>query len=81
MTIRKKTAKQPVVIDVTEPEVPGSEGNPVMAGQDKSFVDNVRSGSKPALDGHVGKEALRIPLLAQKSIDERRVVTLKDLPA
>ncbi len=88
LTIRKKSAKQPVVIDATEPEVPGSEGNPAMAGQGqanylslKSFVDNVRSGSKPALDGRVGKEALLIPLLAQKSIDERRVVTLKDLPA
>lgn len=88
LTLRKKNAKQPTVIDAAEPDIPGSEGNPAMAGQGqanylslKSFVDNVGNGRKPALDGRVGKEALRIPLLAQKSIDERRVVTLRDLPA
>lgn len=88
LTLRKKTAKRPTVIDATELEAPGTKDNPAMAGQGqanylsfKAFVDNVRNGSKPVLDGRVGKEALRIPLLAQKSIDERRIVTWKDLPA
>ena len=77
-----------MVINADEPDAPGTADNPAMAGQGQanylsinSFVENVRAGRKPVLDGRVGKEALRIPLLAQKSIDERRVVTLKDLPA
>jgi predicted dehydrogenase len=88
ITIRHRTSKQPVVIDATEPEAPGTRDNPAMAGQGqanylsmKSFLDNIRNETKPALDGRAGKEALRVPLLAQKSIDERRVVTPKDLPA
>lgn len=32
--IGKKRAKLPVVIDAAEREIPGSEGNPAMAGQD-----------------------------------------------
>jgi hypothetical protein len=41
----------------------------------------VRNNRKPQLDGRAGKEAIRIPLVIQKSIDERRVVLAKELPA
>ena len=88
LTLRKRTGEPPAVFDESEPDAPGTKDNPAMAGQGqanylsiKSFLENVRTGKKPELDARVGKEALRIPLLAQKSIDERRVVTLKDLPA
>jgi UDP-N-acetylglucosamine 3-dehydrogenase len=86
--LRKHNAKEQTVLDAAEVDAADMKDNPAMAGQGranylsmKSFVDNVRLGRKPAIDGRVGKEALRIPMLAQKSIDERRVVTLKDLPA
>lgn len=89
ITIRRRSPKQkPTILDIAEPEAPGARDNPAMAGQGqanylsmKSFLDNIRSGKKPELDGRAGKEALRIPLLAQKSIDERRVVAADDLPA
>lgn len=88
LTLRGRTAKEPVVFDASEPDAPGTKDNPAMSGQGqanylsiKSFVDNVREGRKPVLDGRAGKQALRIPLLAQKSMDEHRVVSWKELPA
>jgi predicted dehydrogenase len=88
ITVRKTPNGDPVVINADEPDAPGMKDNPAMAGQGqanylslKSFIENVRTGSKPELDGRVGKLALRIPLLAQKSIDERRIVSAKELPA
>lgn len=84
---KRSSAAKPLVIDAAEPEVSGAKDNPAMTGQGqanylsiKSFIENVRAGRKPELDGHVGKQALLIPLLAQKSIEERRVVTPRDLP-
>jgi hypothetical protein len=41
----------------------------------------VRENRKPETGGHVGKEAIKIGLLAQLSIDERRPVDWGDLPA
>jgi predicted dehydrogenase len=88
VTLRKLNAKPRLILDASETESDEMRDNPAMTGQGranydslKSFIDNVRLGRKPALDGHAGKEALRIPLMAQKSIDERRIVTLGELPA
>jgi predicted dehydrogenase len=86
--LRKRTGKDVQVIPVSEADTPDAGNNPALKGQGqanylsmKSFVDNVIAGRKPALDGRVGKQALRIPLLAQKSIDERRIVHDSELPA
>ncbi len=88
ITLQKRSGGKPVVFDESEPDPPGTKDNPAMAGQGqanylsmKSFIDNVREGKKPVLDARVGKQALRIPLLAQKSIDEKRIVSWKELPA
>ena len=89
ITIRPRAPKQKsTVIQVVEPEAPGAKENPAMAGQGQanylsiqSFLDNIRGGRMPELDGRAGKEALRIPLLAQKSIEERRIVAAAELPA
>jgi predicted dehydrogenase len=86
ITLRKGGGK-PVTIEAAEAGVTG-DSNPAMAGQGaanylqiKSFLDNIRTGRKPLCDGQAGKEAIRIPLLAQKAIEERRVVHAKELPA
>jgi predicted dehydrogenase len=46
-----------------------------------AFLESVRTGKQPIASGHVGKEAIRIPLMAEKSIRERRIVNYADLPA
>jgi len=47
----------------------------------QAFVDSVRTGRKPLVDGEAGKNAILIPLMAQKAIDEKRIVTRKEFPA
>lgn len=59
----------------------GAPENPANQRQIQLFVDNVRNNRQPATGGEAGKEAIKIGLLAQKSIDERRIVDWKDLPA
>jgi predicted dehydrogenase len=88
IVLRKRTSRAATTIPVSEADTPDAGNNPALKGQGqanylsmKSFVDNVLAGRKPELDGRVGKQALRIPMLAQKSIDERRIVQDSDLPA
>jgi predicted dehydrogenase len=88
IVLRKRAGRDAVVIPVSEADTPDAGNNPALKGQGqanylsmKSFVDNVRLGRKPELDGRVGKQALRIPMLAQKSIDERRAVLDSELPS
>jgi predicted dehydrogenase len=88
LTIRRRASKEATVVDAPEPDAPGTKDNPAMAGQGqanylsiRSFLDNVRNNRKPQLDGRAGRDAIRIPLMIQKSIDERRVVFAKELPA
>jgi predicted dehydrogenase len=46
-----------------------------------AFANSIRTGEKPLVSGEVGKEAIKISLLAEKSLRERRIVTWNDLPA
>ena len=46
-----------------------------------AFAHSVRTGEKPLVSGQVGKEAIKISLLAEKSLRERRPVNWNDLPA
>ncbi len=87
--LRKNSAKESVVINASMgPEAPPAGANPagvVEAGAEslqlKSFIDNILNGRKPLVDGEEGKNAILIPIMAQRSIDERRVVARKEFPA
>jgi hypothetical protein len=46
-----------------------------------AFVNSVRTGKQPIASGQVGKEAIKISLLAEKSIRERRIIDWNELPA
>jgi predicted dehydrogenase len=46
-----------------------------------AFANSIRTGAKPLVSGQVGKEAIKISLLAEKSLRERRIVSWNDLPA
>jgi predicted dehydrogenase len=46
-----------------------------------AFANSIRTGAKPLVSGQVGKEAIKIALLAEKSLRERRVMSWNDLPA
>jgi predicted dehydrogenase len=45
------------------------------------FARSIRTGARPICDGQEAKKVLKIALLAEKSIRERRVVDWSDLPA
>jgi len=47
----------------------------------QAFANSIRTGEKPLVSGQVGKEAIKIALLAEKSLRERRIVSWNDLPA
>lgn len=44
-----------------------------------AFRDSIRTGKQPVCDGEAGKEAAKIGLLAQKSIEERRIVSWSEM--
>jgi hypothetical protein len=46
-----------------------------------AFANSIRTGAKPLVSGQVGKEAIKIALLAEKSLRERRIMSWNDLPA
>ena len=46
-----------------------------------AFANSIRTGAKPLVNGQVGKEAIKISLLAEKSLREKRIVSWNDLPA
>lgn len=46
-----------------------------------AFRDCIRTGRQPVASGQVGKDAIKMSLLAEKSLRERRIVTWGDLPA
>jgi len=46
-----------------------------------AFANSIRTGEKPLVSGEVGKDAIKISLLAEKSLRERRIMTWNDLPA
>ena len=46
-----------------------------------AFANSIRTGAKPLVSGQVGRDAIKISLLAEKSLRERRIVSWGDLPA
>jgi predicted dehydrogenase len=46
-----------------------------------AFANSIRTGAKPLVSGQIGKEAIKISLLAEKSLREGRIVSWNDLPA
>ena len=46
-----------------------------------AFANSIRTGAQPFSNGQTAKQVLKISLLAEKSIRERRIVTWNDLPA
>jgi myo-inositol 2-dehydrogenase/D-chiro-inositol 1-dehydrogenase len=46
-----------------------------------AFANSVRTGARPLADGESAKQPVKIALLAEKSIREKRVVAWGDLPA
>ena len=46
-----------------------------------AFAHSIRTGTQPFCNGQTAKQVLKIALLAEKSIRERRIVTWSDLPA
>jgi predicted dehydrogenase len=46
-----------------------------------AFAYSIRTGEKPLTSGQIGKEAIKISLLAEKSLRERRPLGWNDLPA
>jgi predicted dehydrogenase len=62
--------------------VPGVSYN--MTGTYNQFaqwVESIRTGKPPLVDGEAGKGAIRIALMAQKSIDEKRIIKSSEFPA
>jgi len=45
----------------------------------KDFVDCIRTGNKPLMTGEIAKESMLIPLAAEVSIEEKRIVNINEL--
>ena len=88
VTIRKQTGGAAKVFDTkdTTPDVVSARnvGPDQDAGTFREYVafaNSIRTGAKPYVSGQVGKEAIKIALLAEKSLRERRIMSWNDLPA
>ena len=88
LRLKKNSAKTIATIDTATGEAAGGGVNPAGVvekgaelAQLQAFADSIRTGSKPLVDGEAGKNAILIPLMAQKSIDEGRIVTRSEFPA
>lgn len=89
ISIRKSTGpRTEKLIDVEDKAPAGITAKVVGPDQDSrtyrqhvAFVESIRTGKPPRCSGEVGKEAMKISLLAEKSVRERRIVNWNDLPA
>ncbi len=59
----------------------GSAQDPETYQQYLVFAESLRTGKKPAIGPEDGKTAIKLVLLAEKSLRERRIMTWNDLPA
>jgi predicted dehydrogenase len=78
LLLRKKTGSAQV-LDVGQKA--GSDHDIGTEQMYREFAESIRTGKRPLIDGQEAKKVLKIALLAEKSIRERRVVTWNDLPA
>ena len=86
ITIRKKGGKEQTVQASDYSPMGGAKavGTDEDSGTHRewlAFLESVRTGKQPIASGSVGKEAIRIPLMAEKSIRERKIVNYADMPA
>ena len=88
VVIRKQGSRDTQVIDVAEQPPGAVTARSVGPDQDlgtyreyQAFAHSIRTGEKPRASGEVGKAAIKIALLAEKSLRERRIVSWKDLEA
>ncbi len=80
--VRKPGVRAPQLFEPAA--TPGSPAGAQASGEYReliAFAQAIRTGRQPLCNAQVGKEAMKICLLAQKSIDEHRVVSWNDLPA
>lgn len=87
LVLRRKTGE---VRDVAVSRDLPANATAVQAGPDQdtgtyrqlaAFAESIRTGTKPFCSGETAREVLKIALLAEKSIRERRIVTWQDLQA
>ena len=88
VAVRKKAGGEPTLIDPVDSTPAAVGARPVGKDEDSgtyrqlvAFVHSIRTGRPPFASGEVGKEAIKISLLAEKSLREGRVVSWNDLPA
>jgi len=83
---RKRAGGEVTMIDAVD-TTPGAVGaKPVGKDEDSgtyrqlaAFLDSIRTGQKPFCDGEVGRDAIQISLLAEKSLREQKPVLWADL--
>ncbi|MBI3694441.1 MAG: Gfo/Idh/MocA family oxidoreductase [Acidobacteria bacterium] len=85
---RKRSGGQPEMIDPSDSTPTAVGSKPVGKDEDNgtyrqlmAFVNSIRTGQPGFPDGEVGKEAIKISLLAEKSLRERRIVAWNELPS
>ena len=88
VSIRKKGVKDPRMFEAAESAPSAITAREAGPDQDLgtyrqyvAFARSIRTGEAPLVTGQVGKEAIKVSLLAEKSLRERRVVSWNDLPA
>jgi predicted dehydrogenase len=81
LALRKRSGGEPTLIDPRDTTPAAVGARPVGKDEDSgsyrqlaALVESIRTGRKPFCDGAVGRDAIQISLLAEKSIRERRVV-------
>jgi UDP-N-acetylglucosamine 3-dehydrogenase len=88
VTIRKRGANNVRYVDVTDSTPKEATTNAIGSAQDPEtyqqylkFAESLRSGRPPAVTAEEGKTAIKLLLLAEKSIRTHRIMTWNDLPA
>jgi len=86
ITLRKRSGGEPVLIDAADPTPAAVGQRPAGKDEDSgsyrqlvALLDSIRTGRPPVCDGAVGRDAIKISLLAEKSLRERRIMNWSDL--
>jgi predicted dehydrogenase len=87
-TLRNKGTREAAPIEAADTTPANVGSRPAGPDEDNgtyrewlAFINSVRTRKQPFASGQVGKEAIKISLLAEKSVREHRVVAWDDLPA
>jgi predicted dehydrogenase len=86
IALRKRTGGEPVMIDPKDATPAAVGARPAGKDEDSgtyrqlaAFLESIRTGRPPFCNGEVGRDAIQISLLAEKSIRERRAVNWAEL--